>query len=126
MQLVLRAAVALPALLLILLGAAFLVTPGLVMPELGLAATAPAGLSFMHGDVAGSLLLIGGLVGRAALKGDGLKLDIPIIWVGLLITGRTIGLFTDPQGFETLRFLVLDLGLMAIFLVARWKMRSAA
>ena len=126
MQMVLRAAVALPAIFLVLIGAVFMVAPEVIMPRLGLEALEPAGLSFMHGDVAGSLLLIGALTGRAALQGDGLKLDIPIAWVGLLIIGRTIGVLTDPQGLQELPFLGLDLLLMAIFLPARLMMRAKA
>lgn len=126
MQIILRAAVALSAIVLMLLGAAFLLVPAMIMAPLGLVAESAMGLNFMHGDVGASLLLIGGLTGRAALAGEGSKLTIPVIWVSLLLVGRIVGMATDPDGLEAAPLFVTDLTMLVVLLLARWKMQRPA
>lgn len=125
MQIVLRAATALSALVLLTLGAAFLMTPELIMAPLGLYADGAIGLNFMRGDAGASLLLIGALAGRAALAGDGNKLDIPVIWTLILLAGRIIGMIVDPDGFAALPLFAVDFGLLLVLLLARWKMKRS-
>ncbi|WP_417482436.1 hypothetical protein [Maricaulis sp.] len=125
MQLVLRALVALSALVLLSLGAGFLFVPGVPMEPLGLSAESAVGINFLRGDAGASLLLIGGLVARAAIAGDGNKLMIPIIWVMLLLGGRIIGMALDAGGLAAAPLFVTDFGLMLVLLLGRWKMRSA-
>ena len=125
MQIVLRAATALSALVLLTLGAAFLMTPELIMAPLGLHADGAIGLNFMRGDAGASLLLIGALAGRAALAGDGNKLDIPVIWTLILLAGRIIGMIVDPDGFAALPLFAVDFGLLLVLLLGRWKMKRS-
>jgi hypothetical protein len=125
MQIVLRGAVALSALVLLALGASFLLLPGLAMAPLGLIAENAIGLNFMRGDVGASLLLIGALAGRAALAGDGSKLDIPVAWAGLLLIGRIIGMVVDQGGLAAAPLFVTDFVLLLVLLLGRWKMKRA-
>lgn len=125
MQMLLRLAIAVPAIFLLLLGSAFLAVPGQVMEPLGLIAEKAMGLNFIHGDVGASLMLIGGLIGRAALAGDGLKLNIPLVWVMLLLVGRIIGMATDPNGLEAAPLFVVDFSLLLLLLLGRGKMKRA-
>ncbi|WP_417488560.1 hypothetical protein [Maricaulis sp.] len=125
MQMILRAATALSALVLCVLGAAFLITPDLIMAPLGLQADGAIGLNFMRGDVGASLILIGGLAGRAALAGDGSKLDIPVAWAMLLLAGRIVGMVVDPDGLAALPLFAADTGLLLVLMLGRWKMKRA-
>jgi|TARA_R110000744_G_scaffold1843_6_gene6869 hypothetical protein len=125
MQIILRTATALAALVLLGLGAAFLLVPDLVMAPLGLRADGAVGLNFMRGDAGASLLVIGALAGRAALAGDGSKLDIPVVWALLLLVGRIIGMVVDTGGLSALPLFALDSGLLIVLLLGRWKMKRA-
>ncbi|WP_417469110.1 hypothetical protein [Maricaulis sp.] len=125
MQLVLRALVALSALVLLSLGAGFLLMPDVPMAPLGLSAESAVGINFLRGDAGASLLLVGGLVARAALAGDGNKLVIPIIWVLLLLGGRILGMVLDEGGVAAAPLFATDFGLLLVLLLGRWKMRSA-
>ncbi|WP_417495317.1 hypothetical protein [Maricaulis sp.] len=125
MQMILRAATALSALVLCVLGTAFLITPDLIMGPLGLQADGAIGLNFMRGDVGASLILIGGLAGRAALAGDGSKLDIPVAWAMLLLAGRIVGMVVDPDGLAALPLFAADTGLLLVLMLGRWKMKRA-
>ncbi|SDL68372.1 hypothetical protein [Maricaulis salignorans] len=125
MQMILRAATALSALVLCAIGAAFLITPDLIMAPLGLHADGAIGLNFLRGDAGASLLLIGALAGRAALAGDGSKLDIPVAWAMLLLVGRIIGMVVDPDGLAALPLFAVDSGLLLVLMLGRWKMKRA-
>lgn len=116
---------ALSALVLVALGATFLTMPDLAMAPLGLIAESAVGLNFMRGDVGASLLVIGALAGRAALAGDGAKLDIPVIWALLLLAGRIIGMVADAGGLEAAPLFVADFVLLLVLLLGRWKMQRA-
>ncbi len=91
------------------------------MAPLGLHADGAVGLNFMRGDAGASLLLIGVLVGRAALAGDGTKLDIPVLWVLILLVGRIIGMIVDPDGFAALPLFAADFALLLVLMLGRWK-----
>jgi hypothetical protein len=125
MQIILRASVALSALVLLALGAGFLAVPDLIMTPLGLNADDAIGMNFMRGDVGASLLLIGALAGRAALAGDGNKLDIPVVWALLLLAGRIIGMVADPGGLAAAPLFAADSVLLLVLLLGRWKMQRA-
>ena len=125
MQLALRALVALSALVLLSLGAGFLFVPGLPMTPLGLSAEGAVGINFLRGDAGASLLLIGGLVARAAIAGEGDRLAIPIVWVLLLLGGRVLGMALDEGGLAAAPLFVTDFGLLLVLLLGRWKMRSS-
>jgi len=111
---------------LLLLGAASLLVPGRFMGQVGLESIEALGLNFMRGDVAASLIVIGALAWRAARLGDGRLLDIPLIWAALVIAGRTLGLFADPDGMAQVRALVPGLILAALMLPPRMWLRPAA
>lgn len=125
MQIILRAATALSALVLLALGASFLIMPDLVMTPLGLHADGPIGMNFMRGDAGASLFLIGALIGRAALAGDGAKLDIPVAWAALLVAARIVGMVVDLDGFAALPLFAVDFGLLVVLLLGRWTMKRA-
>ncbi|WP_339743715.1 hypothetical protein [uncultured Maricaulis sp.] len=125
MQIILRAATALSALILLALGASFLIMPELVMAPLGLHADGAIGMNFMRGDAGASLFLIGALIGRAALAGDGAKLDIPVAWAALLVVARIVGMAVDPDGVAALPLFAVDFGLLVVLLLGRWKMKGA-
>jgi len=125
MQIILRAATALAALVLFALGASFLTMPELIMAPLGLHADGAVGLNFMRGDAGASLLLIGLLAGRAALAGDGTKLDIPVAWTLLLLAGRIIGMVVDQDGLAALPLFATDFALLLVVMLGRWKMKRA-
>lgn len=126
MQMLLRLSVALSALVLAALGATFLAMPDLVMGPLGLTAENAIGLNFMRGDVGASLLVIGALAWRAALAGDGGKLDIPVAWAMLLLVGRVTGIAADPGGLQAAPLFIADAVLLLVLLLGRWKMKRAA
>jgi hypothetical protein len=125
MQMLLRLSTALSALVLLALGATFLAMPGQIMEPLGLMSENAIGLNFMRGDVGASLLVIGALAGRAALAGDGSKLDIPVAWALLLLAGRIIGMIVDPGGIQAAPLFVADAVLLLVLSLGRWKMTRA-
>jgi hypothetical protein len=112
------------AIFLVGLGLAFMLAPQYPMERLDLAATGPAGLSFVRGDVAASLIVIGLLILRAVRSGKGRQLDIPILWVLVLSAGRIIGIMSDTGGHTVAWMLVPDLFLLLVLVPARQWMRS--
>lgn len=110
---------------LVLLGGVALIAPSRLLGHVGLEAVDALGLNFMRGDVAASLILVGALALRAVRHGDGRLLDIPLVWAGLLIAGRTLGLAADPGAMAHAGALGPGLVLAGLILPARLWMRKA-
>jgi hypothetical protein len=109
---------------LVLLGAIALIAPARLMAQVGLEAPGALGLNFMRGDVAASLILVGGLALRAMRHGDGRLLDIPLVWAALVIGGRLLGLVADTGGMAHAGALLPALVLAGLMLPARLWMRG--
>lgn len=125
LQPILRATTGLAGAGLVFLGLLALLVPLRLMPHIGLESPEALGLNFMRGDVAASLGLIGLLALRAALAGDGRRLDIPLAWAGLVIAGRLLGLVLDAGAVAHASALVPGLLLFALMMPARLWLRPA-
>lgn len=105
-QLALRVMASLAALGLTTIGLFALLAPQALMSQTGLTSVGALGFNFVRGDVAASMLVVALLAARAVMRGDGRGLAMPLLWAALVIAGRALGVFADPDGFSAARALV--------------------
>jgi len=118
MKIVLKVLVALISLLFVVLWLRWMLQPEVMAGEWALAATGPAGINNLRGDIGGLFLTAAVFCGLWLARGNAAWLRAAAVAMCCVIVGRVIGLLVEGFNQASLVAAVLEAIFVAVFLAA--------
>ena len=118
MKIVLKVLVALISLLFVVLWLRWMLQPEVMAGEWALAATGPAGINNLRGDIGGLFLTAAVFCGLWLVRGDAAWLRAAAVAMCCVLLGRVIGLLVEGFNPASMASAVLEAIFVTVFLAA--------